>query len=321
MVECLLVEASLNISAVSRHRLAAVRLPMAPSLPAGGPSFFLGLADRATIWIRDYTDSDTHPQMLKVGNYGREIFRFLCRISGRYDLEGEIPEEYLNPVWLLGQLGLKCCDGCPVPAVTHVTDGVTSLIVSGLLVRNEAGVTKIDGWARKQPRAPKSNAERQRVFRSRSVTVRNEKVTRRNALEKSRVEKSRVESKDSVEPAPPPVDLAHQVFDYWRDKLHPAATVFDKDTRKKVQERIDEGFTVEQLRTAVDGCKSNPHNQGVNDRGKRYDALELICRTGANVNRFIGYLSPVPIVKPKDGHWTAESQKLNRPPPGEVKGF
>lgn len=139
------------------------------------------------LWVRDYTDSDSHPQMLKAGYHGRQIFRFLCRVSGCHELNGKLPDEYLDPAYLVAHVGIKCCNGCPVPTVTHAADGVTSLYAVRLLVRNAAGVTEIDGWARKQPRAPKSNAERQRELRAR----RNEKVTSRNALEERRREEKR----------------------------------------------------------------------------------------------------------------------------------
>jgi len=43
-----------------------------------------------------------------------------------------------------------------------------------------------------------------------------------------------------------------------------------------------------QLKAAVEGCSKTPHNMGRNDTGQRWDDLELICRDGAHVERFMG---------------------------------
>lgn len=113
-------------------------------------------------------------------------------------------------------------------------------------------------------------------------------------------------------------DQPVQVFDHWRTTLHPDARVFDAKTREKVRARLAEGFTVDDLKRAIDGCKTNPHNQGVNEKGKRYDALELICRDGANVTRFIGYLAPAR-VDVRRGHVRAEDMNFDNVPLGEIK--
>jgi hypothetical protein len=67
---------------------------------------------------------------------------------------------------------------------------------------------------------------------------------------------------------------------------HPDAKPIDK-RRRAVAARIREGYTVEQLKQAVDGCARTPHNMGQNERHERYDDLELICRSGTQVERFM----------------------------------
>jgi hypothetical protein len=56
-----------------------------------------------------------------------------------------------------------------------------------------------------------------------------------------------------------------------------------------------EGYTVEQLKLAVDGCARTPHNMGENDQRQRYDDLELICRDGAHVERFMRNATGPPV--------------------------
>ena len=48
-----------------------------------------------------------------------------------------------------------------------------------------------------------------------------------------------------------------------------------------------DGFFVEELCQAVDGCLASPHHQGQNANGQKYDDLELICRSPEHVERFI----------------------------------
>lgn len=88
---------------------------------------------------------------------------------------------------------------------------------------------------------------------------------------------------------PPAADV--QVFDHWREVTgHPDAK-FTAKRKRAVKERLREGYTVEQLRSAVDGCRASPFHQGENERRTVYDDLELICRSGEKVEQFIAALT------------------------------
>jgi hypothetical protein len=84
----------------------------------------------------------------------------------------------------------------------------------------------------------------------------------------------------------PPLSFA-TVFGHWQKVMgRQDAKPIDK-RRRAVAARLREGYTVEQLKLAVDGCARTPHNMGANDQHRRFDDLELICRNGAQVERFI----------------------------------
>lgn len=90
----------------------------------------------------------------------------------------------------------------------------------------------------------------------------------------------------------PPVakapDDAQQVFEHWRGAMGKGAGAkFSSERRKKVEARLKDGFTVEQLCKAIDGCAGSSWHMGQNDRGKRFDDLELICRDVRRVEDFI----------------------------------
>jgi hypothetical protein len=79
-----------------------------------------------------------------------------------------------------------------------------------------------------------------------------------------------------------------EVFEHWRRVMEKNdRAVLAGKRAKAVQARLREGYTVEQLCRAVDGCKRSPHHQGKNDSGVVYDDLELICRSAVKVDAFL----------------------------------
>lgn len=108
-------------------------------------------------------------------------------------------------------------------------------------------------------------------------------------------------------PLPKKQGPAEQVFEHWqRVMAHPTAK-FTKERRAKVKARLSEGYTVEQLKAAVDGCRASPHHRGQNDAGAVYDDLELICRNGGKVESFVAK-QPVPEPAPVEEKWTPEDR-------------
>lgn len=56
---------------------------------------------------------------------------------------------------------------------------------------------------------------------------------------------------------------------------------------KLVKARLDDGFSVDDLRKAIDGYHRSPFHQGVNERGTKYLSLELIMRDVDHVTKGI----------------------------------
>lgn len=85
----------------------------------------------------------------------------------------------------------------------------------------------------------------------------------------------------------PPSGETAEVFAYWqRAMAHPQAKL-DAKRERNIKARLKDGYTVEQLCKAVDGCKLSPHHMGQNDTRTVYDDIELICRDGPRVDKFI----------------------------------
>lgn len=80
-----------------------------------------------------------------------------------------------------------------------------------------------------------------------------------------------------------------EVFDHWREVMdHPEAKL-TKDRRTKVKARLAEGYTVEHLLDAIDGCKKSKFHMGENPERRKHDDLTLICRSASKVDQFRGY--------------------------------
>lgn len=79
------------------------------------------------------------------------------------------------------------------------------------------------------------------------------------------------------------------IFGYWQTALNHPSSKLTNDRRGKLKARIKEGYSLEQICSAIDGCKNSPYHMGDNDQGKVYDDIELICRTGSQLEKFIGY--------------------------------
>jgi uncharacterized protein YdaU (DUF1376 family) len=96
------------------------------------------------------------------------------------------------------------------------------------------------------------------------------------------------QEKDITEPAAP--DPTYPLFEYWRDVMGKGAGT--KPTRgriDKIKARLKDGYTPEQIKLAIDGCRKSDYHMGKNDSGKRYDCLTLICRSAEKLEQFIGY--------------------------------
>ena len=80
---------------------------------------------------------------------------------------------------------------------------------------------------------------------------------------------------------------AGEVFIYWRETMNHPRAKLDEKRRRKIRDRLKDGYTVSDLMRAIDGCKRSPHHMGDNDRATVYDDIELICRDAPHVDKFL----------------------------------
>ena len=103
----------------------------------------------------------------------------------------------------------------------------------------------------------------------------------------------------SAKPKPDVMAQVREVFDHWKSTLNHPKTKLGSDRVIKIRSRLREGFTVEELKQAIDGCAASPHHMGDNDRGpdgngKVFDSIGLIFAGSDSVDRFKGYMNTKP---------------------------
>tara|TARA_R110002020_G_scaffold359183_4_gene571891 strand:- start:259 stop:702 length:444 start_codon:yes stop_codon:yes gene_type:complete len=81
--------------------------------------------------------------------------------------------------------------------------------------------------------------------------------------------------------APEDIDL---VFSFHK-KHHPREKL-NADKRKLIRQRLKDGYSILDLRTAIIGIHNTPHNLGDNDRRTKYLGLHVSLKH-QNIDRFI----------------------------------
>lgn len=95
-----------------------------------------------------------------------------------------------------------------------------------------------------------------------------------------------------------------EVFAHYRThhpKAFPSPSSKSKEWRL-IAARLAEGYSVDDLKAAIDGNHVSPFHCGENDGGRKYHALELVMRSGDKVAGFIDLLAQVgtPVVSEKN---------------------
>jgi len=178
--------------------------------------------------------------------------------------------------------------------LTGVTGLTEALVTVGWLDKTESGfcVPNFERHLGKGAKKRASDAERKRKSRDSSQQCHKKSVTKpvtEKGLDKSRVDKSRVDSKEVVTTPSAKANPASDLFKYWCDVMgkNLSTSKLTAKRDKAIKARLKEGYTVEQIKQAIDGCRNDPFSMGQNDRQKPFNDIELICRTGEKLESFM----------------------------------
>jgi len=104
-----------------------------------------------------------------------------------------------------------------------------------------------------------------------------------------------IKNKSIVEAAPQPVDEVQVIFDYWVMVMKKNASCKLTPERKKfIDARLKQGYELDYILKAIDGCSKSSHHMGQNDKGTKYNCLSLICRDGDKLEQFAENIGVIP---------------------------
>ena len=79
-----------------------------------------------------------------------------------------------------------------------------------------------------------------------------------------------------------------EIFDYWVQVMNKNTKLCKLTPKRKkaIKSRLDEGYDIDIIKMAIDGCRADKWSMGQNSRNKAFNDIELICRTGEKVEYF-----------------------------------
>jgi len=96
------------------------------------------------------------------------------------------------------------------------------------------------------------------------------------------VETSPVDVSESISLA-----STQELFNYWQAAMNHPRAIFDAKRKRKVVQALKLGYSLADLKKAIDGCSKTPYNMGQNDNGQVYDDISLIFRDADHIERFM----------------------------------
>lgn len=77
-----------------------------------------------------------------------------------------------------------------------------------------------------------------------------------------------------------------EIFQYWVARFNKPRVRFTPERRQKIRARLRDGYSPDDLKRAIDGCKASPYHNGENEQQTEYNDITLILRTGSKLEGF-----------------------------------
>ena len=79
-----------------------------------------------------------------------------------------------------------------------------------------------------------------------------------------------------------------ELFDYWKLVMNHPKAKLDNARKKKIIAAIKLGFSVDELKRAIDGCSKSPWYMGQNNDKRKYDGVSVVFKNAEKIEQFIG---------------------------------
>lgn len=201
-----------------------------------------------------------------------------------YDTERPIPN---TPAKLAFQIGAKVED---VDAILEHFFVLDKAVDNWVHARCEREITEYRAKSDKASKSAKARWENARAMRSHND--RNASIAKSDANQEPRTKNQdsslRSEEKDLSAPkAQTDTDDVAQVFAHWQTAMASPRSLLDVKRRKLIRNALKTGYSVDQLKQAIDGCAKSAWHMGQNDRMTKYNGLDLILRNAEQIDKFV----------------------------------
>lgn len=245
-----------------------------------------------------------HPKFLEAGPLAGYLA--LCAIawSNRNRTDGFIPSGQVGRLATFDDIADGMVEGCIVDRLVNPKDLADELVTVGLWEQVDRGFRIHDYLEHQNSAADIRDLSTARAEAGRKGADARWGVTARDTQQQpntngnskshgkpdgkpiaSECQKEEGRTNDKTLPPSELGAMSKRLFTFWQEQCGHTAAKFTADRRRKVEGRIREGYTEQQIRQAITGAARAAF---VNDAGKRFDDLELICRSGSKVEDFIG---------------------------------
>lgn len=82
-------------------------------------------------------------------------------------------------------------------------------------------------------------------------------------------------------------DPVYTVFTFWKVVIGHERSQLGPKRRMAIKRALEMGYSVDDLRLAIVGCKYDAWSQGANNRQKAYQDIELICRDETKIDDYL----------------------------------
>tara|TARA_R110000744_G_scaffold351337_1_gene457162 strand:- start:2055 stop:2789 length:735 start_codon:yes stop_codon:yes gene_type:complete len=136
---------------------------------------------------------------------------------------------------------------------------------------------------------PKTEANPENPDKPSGLSGNPENPSKADSVSKSKNDSKSDSDSKNIKPLLPVSNHSFDLFKYWCDVMgkNISTSKLTPKRDKAIKARLKEGYTIEQIKAAIDGCRNDPFSMGQNDRQKPFNDIELICRTGEKVESFI----------------------------------